>query len=206
MNYDRKQDFTGMTFGKLSVIKRVENGKYSKVRYLCKCSCEREIIVFKDNLKRLNTTQCKPCSRETHKLSKHPLYKIWWSMKDRCNNIDHPNYKDYGGRGITVCQYWLNDLEKFIEDMSPSYSKGLSLERINNDEGYSRSNCEWADWVKQANNKRSSVKILFENVVYTPKELSLHLGKPVKLIYNRSYTDPSRYGYTVLEGKHGQLS
>ena len=89
----------------------------------------------------------------THGVTKHRLYYIWFGLVDRCTNPNHNRYKDYGGRGITVCEEWL-DVKNFIEDMYPSYMEGLSLDRIDNDKGYSLDNCRWADRTTQAINRR----------------------------------------------------
>lgn len=80
-------------------------------------------------------------------------YMAWDHMKQRCNNPKNPRYKDYGGRGIRVCNRWL-DFKNFLEDMGPAPSKTLTLERINNNLGYSKENCKWATTMEQSRNKR----------------------------------------------------
>lgn len=89
----------------------------------------------------------------THGLSKHPLYYTWKGMKARCYNKKDRGYKDYGGRGIKVCDSWL-DVQNFIMDMYPTYTKGLSLDRIDVNGNYEPSNCRWADACTQAQNSR----------------------------------------------------
>ncbi len=81
------------------------------------------------------------------------IYYVWANMKQRCLNKKNPRYKDYGGRGITFCKKW-GKYKNFEKDMLPTYKKGLTLDRINNDKGYSKSNCRWTDWYEQAQNRR----------------------------------------------------
>ena len=88
-------------------------------------------------------------------MSRSPLYMTWTRMKSRCQNPNNPRYKDYGGRGIKVCIEW-QDFENFRRDMEPTYAKGLSIDRIDVNGDYEKSNCQWLTMAEQQRNKRSN--------------------------------------------------
>lgn len=88
--------------------------------------------------------------------SKHPLWNTYNAMKQRCYYRDGGQYKDYGGRGIKVCERWLENFWNFVEDMFPSYKNGLTIDRINNDGDYEPSNCRWLTLADNVRNSRSA--------------------------------------------------
>lgn len=94
-------------------------------------------------------------TRFTKGFKKTPEYKAWENMKQRCNNPNYIKPQNYSGRGITVCEEWVNDYDQFFKDMGKR-PEGTSLDRIDNDKGYSPNNCRWADIYTQNNNLRSN--------------------------------------------------
>ena len=137
-----------------------ESSKRTRHFGLYKCFCNKEFNALIDNVKRGQTKSCGCLSiiknnhtNIKHNLSRHRLYKTWAMMMDRCYNITAHNYKYYGGKGVTVCQEW-HSVTNFIEDMYPSYVEGLTLDRINTDNNYEKSNCRWSSIETQNRNKR----------------------------------------------------
>lgn len=100
------------------------------------------------------------------KVGKHPLYQIWNGMIQRCFNDKRKNYHRYGGRGITVCDRWL-DFNNFIADMESTYQKGLTIDRIDNNGNYSPNNCKWSTTKEQANNRRNNHFITYQGMTKT---------------------------------------
>jgi hypothetical protein len=90
-------------------------------------------------------------------MAQHPAYAVYRSMIDRCRLPSHQSWRNYGGRGITVCERWQQSFENFWEDMGPTYQKGMTIERMKNSKGYSKTNCRWRSMKHQSNNRRTNV-------------------------------------------------
>lgn len=93
-------------------------------------------------------------TKEKHGMSKHPIYRVWADMKNRCYNENIEAYDLYGGRGIEVCDEWFYSFSKFLEDMGEGYKRGLRIDKIDNDKNYCKENCRWVSTKISAVNKR----------------------------------------------------
>lgn len=184
-------NLVGKRYGRLVVIKRAKNDKMGRVRWLCQCDCGNQKIVRRSSLQSGLTKSC-GCwlkdnpSNVSHRMSKTRVYGIWCAVKDRCYNTNVPTYKNYGGRGIAVCEEWRNDPIAFIEwAYENGYSDDLSIDRIDVNGNYEPSNCRWADIETQANNKRNTVFITCNGETHNLKEWSEITGIKHSVIYNR---------------------
>ena len=115
------------------------------------------------------------------------LYRIWLNMRNRCNNPKSVKYDAYGGRGITICDQW-NDFNQFEQwALSNGYNDWLTIDRIDNDCGYSPNNCRWTTVTEQANNRRSSVRVEYNGESHTLAEWARIVGINYKTLTNRIY-------------------
>lgn len=169
-------DLTGKRFGKLVVMERADTTANKQIRWRCLCDCGIETVVMGQSLRRGQTKSC-GCSQALpkHGMYKSKEYKVWDAMVQRCTNTNHKNYHHYGGRGIDVCDRWLK-FELFYEDMGDA--NGLSLDRIDNNKGYSKINCRWATKKMQSNNMRTNATLTIDGVTKTRYEWSEISGIP----------------------------
>lgn len=185
-----KYDLTGLRVGKLRVLERTDNvGKQPAWR--CVCDCGNEHTVMGMYLRRGTIDDC-GCMRGakmiaalgTHGMTNSPEFRSWLSAKYRCTNPSSKQWPSYGGRGITVCDRWLESFENFYADMGPR-PKGTSLDRIDNNGNYEPGNCRWADQRTQSNNRRSNVVLTLGGETKTLKQWATHYGVPYPIVKDR---------------------
>ena len=165
-------DRTGQRFGRLVVIERAPH--HRRMLWRCRCDCGQEIVTRGEALKDGTTRSCGCLYIElarsrflkhghTSKGHTSATYRCWSDMMSRCTNSHNPSYKDYGGRGIAVCERWLS-FPNFLADMGEKPA-GLSIDRVNNELGYFPENCGWTTPAEQALNRRQTSKLTAEQVI-----------------------------------------
>lgn len=162
----RKVDRVGLKYGRLLVISETYGKSKGKIYYKCLCDCGVYKDVSSSNLSSGEVLSCGCLKKESwksvitkHNLRRSPIYAVYHRMKGRCLNEKHPRYSYYGGRGIGICQRWLEPegvgFLNFVEDMSPSYQEGFELDRTDNMGDYSPDNCRWvSNSINQANKRK----------------------------------------------------
>lgn len=182
-------DRTGERFGRLVVIEFV--GKKpppgSGAIWLCKCDCGNLVEATNSGLVAKNKTSCGCLYLETHSthgMTNSPEFISWSSMKARCNNENGAAWRNYGGRGISICQRW-ESFEAFYEDMGPRPSLKHTLDRIDNDGDYEPSNCKWSTPKEQHNNTRQNVQITYKGKTMTVIQWARKLKINPGTLYDR---------------------
>ena len=150
-------DETGKRFGRLMVQHMV--GVTSPTRWLCVCDCGKSTIVLGTSIRagRVRSCGCLIGEAAKSRMTKHgqsevPEYRAWEAMKNRCFRKTYHSYQRYGGRGITVCEGWINDFSAFFAYVGPKPSKQHSLDRIDNNKNYEPGNVRWASKIEQSRN------------------------------------------------------
>jgi len=164
------KDITNIKFHRLIVIK-YSHTKNNQAYWLCRCDCGKEKIIWGNDLRQNKIKSCGCWNKEQatkrgkenkrHGMEGTKFYRVWNGLKQRCLNKNGKDYKNYGGRGITVCSHWLK-FENFRDDMLESYKKHVaefgekqtSIDRMNNNGNYEPNNCRWATVKEQRNNQR----------------------------------------------------
>lgn len=120
-----------------------------------------------------------------HGLSYRHEYRVWQTMRLRCTDPEHPAFDNYGGRGITVCDRWLNSPAAFIEDMGPRPSPAHEIDRIDNDRGYEPGNCRWVTRSENCRNRRSNRLLTFDGETLSLAEWCERRGMPSDTVRKR---------------------
>lgn len=184
------KDMAGQTFGRLTAIECVGR-RGRKALWRCHCSCGAIVDVVGYSLRLGDSKSCGCLKKEltgnrarTHGMHKTTEWRVWVAMKDRCTNPKTPAWKDYGGRGITVCQEWLDSFAAFYRDMGPR-PPNRTLDRLNNDKGYNPSNCAWRTQKEQHNNRRSNRHLTLNGRTMTMSQWAEEIGIEVRTLHAR---------------------
>ncbi len=168
-------DLTGKSFGRLVVLHRSGYDNTGRILWMCECDCGTMVIIRGCDLRSVNSQSC-GCLRTEKiraRLTRHGhakrkkksrIYNTWIDMIKRCTNRNNIRYERYGGRGITVCERWINSFENFLEDMGEPPTNKHMIDRINNDKGYYYGNCRWATVIESNRNTSQNHLLTHEGV------------------------------------------
>jgi hypothetical protein len=186
------RDIAGQKFGKLTAIKPV-GPVHAFSSWICRCDCGTEkVLRFKQitEIAKSCGCACKEAAatfgnrRRKHGMDGTPMYRLWYSMRNRCNYKKHKHYADYGGRGIKVCSRW-DSFENFLADMGERPSPKYEIERIDNNGPYAPWNCKWATRKEQMNNTRRCRYLTLGDRILTVTQWAEKLGVNKNTIRSR---------------------
>lgn len=175
-------NYIGERFGQLEIVGSSESNRHGK-RWVCKCDCGKTVTVNQSNLRSGGCQTC-GCSKLKHGYSDRPVWLSWKGMIARCCNPNDPEFANYGGRGITVCERWRNDFKAFLDDMGDR-PEGKTLDRKDNNAGYSPENCRWATPKEQGRNTRCSRLITWNGRTQCVVEWAEEIGISPPRVYQR---------------------
>ena len=186
-------DLTGQRFGRLVVIREGERTPQRRIKWLCQCDCGSQVVVDGVSLRRGVSQSCGCLRAElakrkftTHGGRSSRIYKIFHDAKQRCYNQSNPDYQHYGGRGIAICEAWLQDFAIFQDwALQSGYHTGLTLDRMDVDGPYSPENCRWVSMKVQQNNKRNNHRITFRGETHSISEWADITGIPYYTLHSR---------------------
>lgn len=198
----KEVNIAGIKFNRLTALrKEFVNNKYTG-NWICNCECGKQVSVSKRNIVSGITKSCGCYKIQEFKkrVTKHglicggksPEYHTWISIKRRCYNKNTGDYPMYGGRGIVVCDRWINSFSNFLQDMGVRPGPRYSIDRINNDLGYGPENCKWVTNATQSRNRSSNVLLTMSGLTMCVKDWSIKLNIPDQLLYkrkNKGWTD-----------------
>lgn len=170
-------EITGQKYSRLTAIERVKGSLW---RFRCDCGTEIERTA--NSVRSGNTKSCGCLRRETtiaknasHGMTDHPLYSRWAGMIQRCTNPKHVGYKNYGAKGVKVCERWMS-FENFLADMGVP-DEGMTLDRKESDGDYEPGNCRWATAAEQSRNTSRNVVIEVDGLALTVRDWEIKLGR-----------------------------
>lgn len=186
------QNLTDRRFKLLVAIRSVGRNHLNRTVWECKCDCGNTVLVSDNALLRNNTRSC-GClkikmigdSRRTHGRSRSPEYRNWCAMKERCYSESHKNHGLYGGRGIQVCDRWVNSFENFLADMGKRPFPRATVERVDGNGNYSPENCVWATQEKQTHNKSNNRILEYAGQARCLAEWAKDFGIPQGRLWKR---------------------
>lgn len=186
-------DLEGQEFNSLKVIKKCDGSFDNQIYWECQCRCGKVIKVSTRNLRSGKVKSCGCTKRaliaekkKTHGMTGTRIFRIWSGMLLRCYTPSSSGYEYYGGRGITVCDEWRENFQAFYDwSMENGYKDDLTIDRKDNEKGYSPDNCKWATSKEQANNRRNNRYIEFNGKVHTISEWEQITGISRRVIEER---------------------
>lgn len=211
-----RNDLTNKRFSRVVALEDVGKNIHDKRLWKCRCDCGKEFVVVGAALTSGNTKSCGCYMREvtgnrtrTHGMSHTPEYHCWHDMVRRCTNPECDSYPDYGGRGIKVCDRWL-EFENFFADVGLRPSKSHTLDRIQNDGNYDPSNCRWTTQERQNRNTRNTVLWTYQGETLPVLDWADRLGIPGNLLRCRvqrgwpedwCLNGPPKFDYSDMLGR-----
>ena len=183
-------DIVGEKYNMLTVVERLPNDHSNSTVWLCKCDCGNYTKVRGKNLKNGAVKSCGCLTKipytKTHGKSKTRIYNTWAAMKSRCLNPKDHSYFRYGGRGICVCEEWINSFESFYDwSMKNGYTDSMTIERKDNDGNYCPGNYRWATQKEQCRNRSTNAVFEYMGEKHILTEWCEILNLEYKLVHNR---------------------
>lgn len=192
-----RENLVGKKIGRWTVIEETEAFRqpsgHLRYKYLCRCDCGTEHIINGQTLQSGRALSCGCLTKElnasrmtTHGMYKTRIYKIWEGMKSRCDNPHNDRYKNYGGRGIDICDSWRKDFLNFYEwAINNGYKDNLTIDRIDVNGDYEPNNCKWSTPKEQANNRTNNRNITYDGKTLTLSQWADLLGINSYVLYHR---------------------
>ena len=189
----RARDLTGIRIGRLTVIHAESTDKKGRIQWLCACECGNTTTVAAASLCRRfrPTVSCGCLNRERsrenakHSMAGKPPYLVWRNLRARCGNPKHPQYRHYGGRGISVCSAWADSFEAVWADMGSAYRPGQYLDRVDNAGNYEPGNCRWVSAKVSTENRRNAIRVVVDGETMNLAEAARRHGVDYSLVFRR---------------------